>query len=94
VRRSTLLMSLLLSSAVLACAQGYDLSKLVVHTRYVLVTTNAGYDLTSPNMFRTWAGGNCVQNAIKWGRYALAYQPKDADDSTSSEGPRAKRNHS
>jgi hypothetical protein len=82
VRRSTLLMSLLLSSAVLACAQGYDpLPKLVVHARYVLVTTNAGYDLTSPNMFPDDRQAVIdVQNAIKkWGRYALAYQPKDAD---------------
>jgi hypothetical protein len=53
----------------------------VVHAKYVLVTTNAGYDLTNPNMFPDDRQAAIdVQNAIKkWGRYALAYQPKDAD---------------
>ena len=69
-------------SAAFAVAQSYNpLPKLVVHARYVLVTTYAGDDLTNPHVMPDdrQAVVN-VQNAIKkWGRYALAYQAKDAD---------------
>ncbi len=69
-------------SAVFVTAQGYDpLPKLVVHAKYVLVTTYAGDNLTNPHMMPDDRQAVVdVQNAIKrWGRYALAYQPKDAD---------------
>lgn len=69
-------------SPVLAAAQGYDpLPKLVVHAKYVLVTTYAGDDLTNPHVMPDDRQAVVdVQNAIKkWGRYALAYQTKDAD---------------
>ena len=82
MRCSTWLISLLLFSAAFAFAQGYDpLPKLVVHAKYVLVTTNNGYDLSSPSVMPDDRQAAVdVQNAIKkWGRYALAYQPKDAD---------------
>jgi hypothetical protein len=63
-------------------AQGYKpLPRLVVQARYVLVTTYAGDDLSNPHMMPDdrQAVVN-VQNAIKkWGRYALAYQARDAD---------------
>lgn len=57
------------------------LPKIVVHAKYVLVTTDKGYDLSDPNIL---PGDReavvAVQNAIKkWGRYELAYRPKDAD---------------
>jgi len=73
---------LLLSSSACAFAQGYNpLPKLVVHARYVLVTTYTGYDLTNPRMMPDDRQAVVdVQNAIKkWGRYALAYEPKNAD---------------
>ena len=42
---------LLFVSATIAIAQGYDpLPKLVVHAKYVLVTTYAGDNLTNPHM--------------------------------------------
>lgn len=69
-------------SPVLAAAQGYDpLPKLVVHAKYVLVTTYAGDDLTNPHVMPDDRQAVVdVQHAIKkWGRYALAYQAKDAD---------------
>jgi hypothetical protein len=69
-------------SAVFVTAQGYDpLPKLVVHAKYVLVTTYAGDNLTNPHMMPDDRQAVVdVQNAIKrWGRYALAYQAKDAD---------------
>ena len=65
-----------------AVAQGFDpLPKLVLHARYVLVTTNTGDDLTNPRMMPDDRRAVVdVQNAIKkWGRYALAYNVKDAD---------------
>ena len=73
---------LLFASATIAVAQGYDpLPKLVVHAKYVLVTTYAGDNLTNPHMMPDDRQAVVdVQNAIKrWGRYALAYQAKDAD---------------
>jgi hypothetical protein len=73
---------LLFLSAVSTVAQGYDpLPKLVVHAKYVLVTTYAGDDLTNPHVMPDDRQAVVdVQNAIKkWGRYALAYQAKDAD---------------
>ncbi len=73
---------LLFLSAPFAVAQGYNpLPKLVLHARYVLVTTYAGDDLTNPQVTPDdrQAVVN-VQNAIKkWGRYALAYRAKDAE---------------
>jgi len=65
-----------------AAQQGYKpLPKLVIHAKYVLVTTYQGYDLTNPNMTPDDRRAVVdVQNAIKkWGRYELAYQPADAD---------------
>ncbi|HVP55797.1 MAG TPA: hypothetical protein VMU45_12470 [Candidatus Eisenbacteria bacterium] len=73
---------LLASCSVFAVAQGYNpLPKLVVHARYVFVTTNAGGDLTNPHVMPDDRQAVVeVQKAItKWGRYALAYQEKDAD---------------
>jgi hypothetical protein len=66
----------------LAFAQTPDtLPKLVNHAHYVLVTTYAGDDLTNPQMMPDDRQAVLdVQNAIKsWGRYALAYNQKDAD---------------
>jgi hypothetical protein len=82
MRRCVRLSLLLLSFAAFTVAQDYDpLPRLVVHARYVLVTTNAGYDLTNPSMMPDDRQAVIdVQNAIKkWGRYALAYQAKDAE---------------
>ena len=82
MRRWNCVSLLLLTSATLTLAQGYDpLPKLVVHARYVLVTTYTGYDLTNPRMMPDDRQAVVdVQNAIKkWGRYALAYEPKNAD---------------
>jgi hypothetical protein len=73
---------LLFASATIAVAQGYDpLPKLVVHAKYVLVTTYEGDNLTNPRMMPDNRQAVVdVQNAIKrWGRYELAYQAKDAD---------------
>jgi hypothetical protein len=57
------------------------LPKLVVHAKFVLVTTDQGYNLASPNVMPDDRGAVvAVQNAIqKWGRYQLAYNPEDAD---------------
>src|ERR1039457_295470 len=65
-----------------AVAGGYNpLPKLVVHAKYVLVTTYTGDDLTNPHMMPDDRQAVLdVQDAIKkWGRYALAYRAKDAD---------------
>ena len=70
----------LLSS--LALAQTPDtLPKLVIHAHYVLVTTYSGDDLTNPRMMPDDRQAViAVQDAIKkWGRYALAYNQRDAD---------------
>jgi hypothetical protein len=55
--------------------------QLVVHAKYVLVTTYYGNELSSPNMPPEDRDAIAdVQNAIeKWGRYAIAYSQKDAD---------------
>jgi hypothetical protein len=69
-------------SAIFAAAQSYNpLPKLVVHAKYVLVTTYAGDDLTNPHMMPDDRQAVVdVQSAIKkWGRYALAYRAQDAD---------------
>ena len=57
------------------------LPKLVVHARYVLVTTYQGYDLSNPSVLPDDRQAVlAVQEAIKkWGRYDLAYRPQDAD---------------
>ena len=57
------------------------LPKLVVHAKYVLVTTYQGYDLSNPNVLPDDRQAVlAVQDAIKkWGRYELAYRPQDAD---------------
>jgi hypothetical protein len=57
------------------------LPKLVVHAKYVLVTTDQGYNLASPNVMPDDREAVVtVQNAIqKWGRYQLAYKAEDAD---------------
>jgi hypothetical protein len=57
------------------------LPKLVVHAKYVLVTTYQGYNLASPNVMPDDREAVvAVQNAIKkWGKYELAYKPEDAD---------------
>ena len=57
------------------------LPKLVVHAKYVLVTTYQGYDLSNPNVLPDDRQAvMAVQDAIKkWGRYELAYRPQDAD---------------
>jgi hypothetical protein len=73
---------LLFVSATIVVAQGYDpLPKLVVHAKYVLVTTYQGDNLASAHVMPDDRQAVVdVQNAIKrWGRYALAYQAKDAD---------------
>jgi hypothetical protein len=82
MRRCVWRFLLLLSFAGFAFAGGYNpLPKLVVHARYVLVTTYAGDDLTNPHMMPDDRQAVLdVQDAIKkWGRYALAYRAKDAD---------------
>src|SRR5271165_7548545 len=82
MRRRISWLLLLLSSSACAFAQGYNpLPKLVVHARYVLVTTYAGDDLTNPRMMPDDRQAVLdVQDSIKkWGRYALAYRAKDAD---------------
>ena len=82
MRRRLCLLLLPILSAVSAVAQGYDpLPKLVVHARYVFVTTNAGGDLTNPSVMPDDRQAVVdVQNAIKkWGRYAVVYDAKDAD---------------
>ena len=82
MRRCASWFLLILSCASLAVAQGYNpLPKLVVHARYVLVTTYTGDDLTNPKMMPDDRQALLdVQDAIKkWGRYALAYRAKDAD---------------
>lgn len=82
MRRHVSCVLFLFSSVVFAAAQGYNpLPKLVVHARYVLVTTNAGDDLTNPHVMPDDREAVVdVQNAIKkWGRYTLVYQAKDAD---------------
>jgi len=55
--------------------------KLVVHAKYMLVTTYQGYDLSNPNVLPDDPQAVlAVQDAIKkWGRYELAYRPQDAD---------------
>lgn len=81
-RSSLLSVMLLLLPSLAVSQQGYrPLPKLVVHARYVLVTTYEGYDLTSPKILPDDRRAVLdVQNAItKWGRYALAYRPEDAD---------------
>ena len=57
------------------------LPKLVVHAKYVLVTTYQGYNLGSPNVMPDDREAVvAVQDAVrKWGRYELAYRPEDAD---------------
>jgi hypothetical protein len=82
MRRRIPIFILLFLASGLAAAQGFDpLPKLVVHAQYILVTTNTGDDLTNPNMMADDRQAVVdVQNAIKkWGRYALAYNAKDAD---------------
>ena len=82
MRRCLWLLLLPILSAVSVVAQGYDpLPKLVVHARSVFVTTNAGGNLTNPNMMPDDRQAVVdVQNAIKkWGRYAVVYNAKDAD---------------
>jgi len=82
MRRFVPILLVLLLAAGAAVAQGFDpLPKLVLHARYVLVTTNSGYDLTDPHMMPDDRRAVLdVQNAIKkWGRYALAYNERDAD---------------
>ncbi|HEY4962035.1 MAG TPA: hypothetical protein VII29_14335 [Terriglobales bacterium] len=82
MRRSVSRLLLMISLAGLAFASGYKpLPKLVVHARYVLVTTYAGDDLTNPKMMPDDRQAVIdVQDAIKkWGRYALAYRAQDAD---------------
>lgn len=76
------LLFLLLSCSGLAFGQGYNpLPKLVVHAKYVLVTTYAGDDLTNYKVMPDDRQAVVdVQNAIKkWGRYALTYDAKNAD---------------
>ena len=82
MRRCVWRFLLLFSLAGFAFARGYNpLPKLVVHARYVLVTTYAGDDLTNPHMMPDDRQAVLdVQDAIKkWGRYALAYRTQDAD---------------
>ena len=82
MRRCVPISILLFLASGFAVAQGFNpLPKLAVHARYVFVTTNTGDDLTSPQMMADDRQAVVdVQNAIKkWGRYALAYNAKDAD---------------
>src|SRR5260370_41282080 len=81
-RRVSFLVLLLCSSAFMFGQGGYNpLPKLVVHARYVLVTTYSGDDLTKYQVMPDDRQAVVdVQNAIqKWGRYALAYDAKNAD---------------
>jgi len=73
---------LFLAAGVAVAQQAYKpLPKLVVHAKYVLVTTYQGYDLSNPKVMPDDRRAVLdVQDAIKkWGRYDLAYRPKDAD---------------
>ena len=82
LRRCLSFLFLLLSCSAIAFGQGYNpLPKLVVHARYVLVTTYAGDDLTKYQVMPDDRQAVVdVQNAIqKWGCYALAYDAKNAD---------------
>jgi len=82
MRRCLWLLLLPILSAVSVVAQGYDpMPKLVAHARYILVTTYSGDDLSNyrvtPDDRQAVVN---VQNSIKkWGRFALAYNAKDAD---------------
>jgi hypothetical protein len=80
--RASWFLLLWLSAGVAVAQQAYNpLPKLVVHAKYVLVTTYQGYDLSSPNVMPDDKQAVLnVQDAIKkWGRYDLAYRTKDAD---------------
>ena len=69
-------------SVVPGVAQGYNpLPNLVIHARYVYVTTYAGGNLTNPNVMADDRQAVVdVQDAIKaWGRYAVVYDKKEAD---------------
>lgn len=82
MRRRVLWFLLLCLPGMVVAQQGYKpLPQLVVHARYVLVTTYVGDDLTNPHMMPDDRQAVVdVQNAVKkWGRYALAYRTKDAD---------------
>ena len=82
MRRCLSLSILVLSASAFTFGQGYNpLPKLVLHARYVLVTTYAGDDLTKYQVMPDDRQAVVdVQNAIqKWGRYALAYDAKNAD---------------
>lgn len=76
-----LLLLLLLSGFAVAQQAFKPLPKFVVHAKYVLVTTQNGYAPSDPRILPDDRQAlMTVREAIqKWGRYDLAYQPKDAD---------------
>jgi len=71
----------LLSFTSTLLAKDKPLPKIFLHARYVLVTSYSGDDPANPQMMPDDRKAIAdVQNAIqKWGRYALAYERKDAD---------------
>jgi hypothetical protein len=70
-----------LSACAVAQQAFKPLPKFVVHAKYVLVTTQSGYEPTNPGILpEDRQALMTVREAIqKWGLYDLAYQPKDAD---------------
>ena len=76
-----LLAFLLLSGLAVAQQAFKPLPKFVVHAKYVLVTTQNGYEPSDPRILPDDRQAMMtVREAIqKWGVYDLAYQPKDAD---------------
>ena len=75
------LFTLLSFTSTLLAKEKPTLPKLIVNARYVLVTTYSGDDPGNPQMMPDDRKAIAdVQNAIqKWGRYALAYERKNAD---------------
>jgi len=76
------LLAVVLLSTVAVAQQAFKpLPKFVVHAKYVLVTTQSGYEPSDPRILpEDRQALMTVREAIQeWGLYDLAYQPKDAD---------------
>ncbi len=80
-KRASWLCSLLVLVSPLALGKDKPFPALIVNARYVLVTTYAGDDATSPRTMpddRKAVGD--VETALKrWGRYVVVYNRRDAE---------------
>ena len=74
-------LTLLLFAPLLVAKDKPTLSKLVLHARYVLVTTYFGDDPANPRIMpEDRQAVTDVENAIqKWGRYVPVYERRNAD---------------